>query len=89
MTDHERDRLRKVEAQAKASLSDRMDELAALQARLSDARAARDKWIRLFSRLESAVIHHRNAKQDLFVDEVDEALYSAWDKIIRESLDRP
>jgi hypothetical protein len=57
--------------------------------RYERAVAARDKWIKLFSRLESAVIHHRNGKQDLFVDEVDEALYSAWEKIIRESLDRP
>ncbi len=43
----------------------------------------RDHMIRLFNRLEAAVSHHKAGKSDLIVDEVDEALYAARDKILK------
>jgi len=49
---------------------------------LSDGR---DRWVRLFNRLDGAISHHRKAKSDLFIDEVDESLYHAHDQILKEA----
>ncbi len=48
-------------------------------------RDERDRWIRLFNRLEAAVSHHKKDKSTVFVDEVDEALYAARDHILRDA----
>lgn len=50
---------------------------------MREAIADRDRYIRLFNRLEGAVAHHRKAKSELFVDEVDEALYAAQDRVLK------
>lgn len=49
-------------------------------------REQRDHWIRLYVRLEGAVNHHQRDKSELFVDEIDEALYAARDRVVRDSL---
>lgn len=52
----------------------------------ADAKAValeRDHWIRMFNRLDSAVNHHRRDKGDAWVDEVDDALYAAQDRILK------
>jgi hypothetical protein len=49
----------------------------------------RDFWIRLFNRLEASISHHKKAKSALFVDEVDEALYAARDKILKTAASSP
>jgi hypothetical protein len=46
----------------------------------------RDRWIRLFNRLEAAISHHK--RDNKFVDEADEALYHARDKILKDAGDR-
>lgn len=46
--------------------------------------AERDAWIKSWNRLEAAISHHKKAKSDMFVDEVDEALYAARDRILKE-----
>ncbi len=43
----------------------------------------RDRWIRLFNRLDAAITHHQQA--DRFKDDHDEALYAARDRVIREA----
>lgn len=50
---------------------------------MEDLRADRDRWIRLFNRLQGAVSHHRNA--DRFKDDHDEALYKAMDAVLRDA----
>ena len=52
---------------------------------MADVRAERDRWIRLFNRLEAAITHHKKAKSAMFVDEVDEALYAARDRVLRDA----
>lgn len=47
--------------------------------------AERDKWIRLFHRLEAAVNHHERGKCVEWVDEIDAALYAARDRIVRDA----
>ena len=48
------------------------------------ARAERDKWVKLWNRLEAAISHHKKAKLTGVdtSDEVDEALWAARDKIL-------
>jgi hypothetical protein len=50
----------------------------------SEDRAA--QWHRLFNRLDAAVTHHRRGKSEpfAFMDEVDEDLYAARDRIYRD-----
>lgn len=62
-----------------------------LTIRPRDHAAERDKWIRLFNRLQGAVQHHQNAKHDreLFVDEVDQALYAAMARVLRDAATKP
>lgn len=54
-------------------------------------REDRDRWIRLFNRLQGAVSHHRNARVKeaarglTIVDEIDEALYAAMDRVLRDA----
>jgi len=43
----------------------------------------RDRWIRLFNRLEAAISHHQQA--DRFKDDHDEALYAARERILRDA----
>jgi hypothetical protein len=43
----------------------------------------RDRWIRLFNRLQGAVQRHRDA--DRFKDDHDEALYAAMDRVLRDA----
>lgn len=50
-----------------------------------DAVAQRDAWIRLFNRLEASISHHKAGKSDMFTDEVDEALYAARDRILKDA----
>lgn len=47
----------------------------------------RDRYIKLFNRLEAAITHHRNAKlSDVDTsDEIDEALWAARGKILRDA----
>jgi hypothetical protein len=49
------------------------------------ATTERDRWIRLFNRLDAAITHHQKAKSDMFMDEVDEALYAARAKVLRDA----
>ncbi len=44
----------------------------------------RDRWIRLFNRLEAAVSHHKRATGE-FATDADEALYAARDRILRDA----
>lgn len=44
----------------------------------------RDRWIRLFNRLEAAVSHHKKASAE-FPQTHDEALYKARDKILKDA----
>lgn len=48
--------------------------------------AERDGWVRLFNRLEAAVAHHEKDKGDNWVDEVDDALYAARDRIVKDAV---
>ncbi len=46
--------------------------------------AERDRWIRLFNRLDGAISHHQTATRTVgFVDTYDEALYAARARILR------
>lgn len=49
--------------------------------------AERDKWIRLFNRLEAAIAYHERANIDLLGTtlEDDEALYAARDRVVRDA----
>jgi hypothetical protein len=47
----------------------------------------RDRWIRLFSRLEAAVSHHKAAK-GAFADDADDALWAARDRVLRSAAER-
>lgn len=49
--------------------------------------AERDHWIRLWNRLEAAITHHRRDKLNGVdtSDEIDEALWKARDKILRDA----
>jgi hypothetical protein len=55
------------------------------------ARRERDFWVRLFNRLEVSITHHKKAKEYgiNFVDEVDERLYEARDKILKAANEGP
>lgn len=51
--------------------------------------AERDKWIRLFNRLEAAIAHHkRDTEWAATTDDADEALWVARDRIVRDAADR-
>ncbi len=52
-------------------------------------RAERDHWIRVLNRLEAAVSHHRRDKGDIWVDEVDDELYVARDRILTAAAGAP
>lgn len=43
----------------------------------------RDRWIRLFNRLDAAVSRHRTAKEAGFADDADDALAAAHDRILK------
>jgi 1,2-phenylacetyl-CoA epoxidase PaaB subunit len=71
-----------------ADLELRFDARVALpeaQERYQRAEAERDRWVRLFNRLEAAVSHHKKASARRFVDDHDEALYAARDRICRDA----
>lgn len=54
------------------------------RARIEDAaalRADRDRYVRLFNRLDAAISHHKAAER--FPDDHDEALWAARDRILR------
>lgn len=44
----------------------------------------RDRWIRLFNRLEAAVVHHRKAASEMF-GAGDEALWAAHKSILKDA----
>lgn len=54
---------------------------------MEDLVAERDHWIRLFNRIENAVTHHKAAyeRASLFVEQADEALWKARDKILADA----
>lgn len=53
---------------------------------LADVVADRDRWIRLFNRLDSAVNHHKKGRIGLvFADEADVSLYAAQARILRDA----
>lgn len=56
-----------------------------LERQRDEARTERDRWIRLFNRLEASVTHHRAAKLRGVdtSDEVDGALWAARDKVLK------
>jgi hypothetical protein len=49
--------------------------------------AQRDRYIRLFNRLEAAISHHKKAHDSgqFFADTPDDALWAARDKILRDA----
>lgn len=53
----------------------------------AEAVCQRDKWVRLFNRLQGAVQHHKNAHDsgDYFPDVPDEALWKAMERILAEA----
>lgn len=51
---------------------------------LERMRDERDRWIRLFNRLEGAVSHHKKASGD-FPQAHDEALYKARAQILKDA----
>jgi dynactin complex subunit len=57
------------------------------RARDRQSRRQRDEWRKLFNRLEASVTHHKTAK--LYgidtSDEIDEALWTARDKVLRDA----
>jgi len=59
-------------------------------ARLREMTAERDRWIRLFNRLEAAVARHRNAADGPFGGgpDVDEALHYAHARILKAAAER-
>lgn len=70
------------------SSSNDKDDLVAIVGEMRDAQAERDRYIRLFNRLEAAVSHHKKAhlpEGRCFADDPDEALWKARDKILRDS----
>lgn len=44
----------------------------------------RDRWIRLFNRLEAAVTHHKRDTAQ-FTTDADERLYAARERILRDA----
>lgn len=58
-----------------------------LLARLARCTAERDHYIRLFTRLDAAVSHHRQSVS--FVDVDDEALYLAQIAVLRDAAAGP
>lgn len=75
-----------------AVATDRGDGLSALEAaarKINELTEQRDRWIRLFNRLEGAVAHHRKARVGekakllTFCDEIDDALYAAHDRVLK------
>lgn len=61
------------------------DEIYRLQNARSKAEAECNHWKRLFNRLEASISHHYKNKSTHFSDEVDDALYAARDRIIRDA----
>jgi hypothetical protein len=55
--------------------------------RAEKAEAERDRWIRLFNRLEAAISHHE--RHDHWKEEPDVALYKARDSILRAAAEEP
>jgi hypothetical protein len=49
-----------------------------------EACAERDRWIRLFNRLEAAVTHHKRDTAG-FASNADDSLYAARDRILRDA----
>ena len=59
-----------------------------LAAAYDKAIADRDRYIRLFNRLEAAISHHKKAhlpEGQYFADDPDEALWAARDKILADA----
>lgn len=58
--------------------------------RIKQLEDERNRWIRHWNRLEAAVTHHRAGKLAGVdtSDEIDEALWSARDKILRDAAQR-
>lgn len=54
-----------------------------LVVRAPSAESERDRYKRLFNRLDAAISHHEKA--DRFKDDHDDALYKARDRIVRDS----
>lgn len=48
-----------------------------------DAVRDRDRWVRLFNRMDAAIGHHKRDKREPWRDEVDERLYAARDAVVR------
>jgi hypothetical protein len=46
-------------------------------------------YIRLYSRLESAVSKHEQSKAGLFADDADDALHAAWRRIMKSAAKGP
>lgn len=51
---------------------------------LEAVRTERDRWIRLFNRLDAAVTHHKHAT-GAFATDADETLYAARERILRDA----
>lgn len=66
-------------------LADRNATLASAEALAKRYRDQRDECRRLFNRIEVTISHHRRDKSDLFTDEVDDRLYAARDRVLRDS----
>ena len=48
---------------------------------VDELRAERDRWIRLFNRLDAAVARHR--KDAFFTSDTDDALHAAHDRVLK------
>lgn len=46
-------------------------------------RAERDYWIRLFNRLEAAVVHHGRDVPPAWRSDADDALHAAHERVLR------
>jgi hypothetical protein len=68
-----------------STLADKVAALRAIETNAKRYRDQRDEGRRLFNRIEAAISHHRRDKSELFVDDIDERLYAARDRILRDS----
>lgn len=55
---------------------------------VATARNDRDRWVRLFNRLEAAVSHHKRDTAG-FATDADERLYAARERILRDAATGP
>lgn len=64
------------------------DQIDALEAKvetgLTKAVAERDRWRRLFNRLDAAITHHKAATEP-FGSNADESLWAARDRVVRDA----